>query len=631
MISNLLLALILVPAGAGLLVLLLPKRVRLPEAISLLAATATMVIAFLCSRRLTIGFSLPPPFGSSAPLNWLRVQLRADTLSGFMIILASFFSVLVVMHSLHFMERHARLREYYAYLLWTLGAANGALLSDSFLAFIFFWGVLAIMLYLLVGIDDGPNSQRAATKSFIIVGGADLLTLLGLVILLHVSGGVSFSGIAADPVPATGLGCTAFLLVLVGALAKAGAVPFHTWVPASAEAAPAGVMAYLPASLDKLLGIYLLARMSLYVFELNFALGLVMMVIGAVTIVVGVLMAVVQRDLRKLLSFHAVGQAGYMVLGIGTATPIGVIGGLFHMLNDAVYMCCLFLCGGNVEHRTGRRDLAKLGGLAKLMPVTFLAFLVGALSISGIPPLNGFYSKWMIYQGTIEAAKWMPFQQAIRGGTEGVTNPLWPFFLLVAVFGSALILASFIKVLYSVFLGETPADLGEPRDVEDTMAAPVITLAGLCVLCGIFAAIPLNWVCAALPGKVSAEPLGLWMPGLATCLLILSLLAGALVYWLANRDRVEEADVFLGGERVETERTRVLGTHFYSTLKTIPPLKFMFDRGERGTFDIYVILENIGAAFVRLFRGAHTGVLTMYLIWIALGMAVLLFGLVGMT
>ena len=626
-------ALILVPICAGLLVLLLPKRLRLPEIVSFIAAAATLVLGFLCASHQGCLFDLPRPSSPVGAISWLHVRLMADTLSGCIALFCSLFGFVVVLHSLRFMEGHARLKEFYAYVLWTIGAANGAVVSDSLLCFLFFWGVLAAMLYLLVGID-GPDAQKAATKSFVIVGGADFLTLLGMAMMFHVAGKSTFSEIAAQPLTAGGLGCVAFVLILIGALAKAGAMPLHTWVPAAAATSPYSVMALLPASLDKLLGIYILIRISVYLFEMNFALGLALMIIGAVTIVGAAIVAMVQKDLRKLLSFHAVSQAGYMVLGIGTATPIGVAGGLLHMFNDTLYMCCLFLCGANVEHRTKTRHLDQLGGLARCMPVTFIACLVGALAISGVPPLNGFYSKWMIYQGTIAAAKWAPYQMAIQGATgAGVatSNPAWPIFLVAAMCGSALILASFIKVLYSLFLGDKPERLAEPQEVGISMKIPVIILAVLCVLFGVFASVPLKWVCLSLPNMPDAHPMGSWMPGLATCLLLLSVLVGAIVYWLANREWVEEADVFVGGEEIDMEDARVPGTHFYSPTRDLGFMQFIFERAERGTLDIYVLLKSAGTLFVQFFRKAHTGILTTYLLWIALGMMVLLFSLVGTT
>ncbi len=171
-----------------------------------------------------------------------------------------------------------------------------------------------------------------------------------------------------------------------------------------------------------------------------------MMTIGAVTIVLAVFMALIQKDFKKLLSFHAISQVGYMVLGIGTGIPIGIAGGLFHMINHAMYKCGLFLSAGSVEHRTGTTELKKLGGSGKEMPLTAFGFSVCALAISGVWPLNGFVSKEMVFHGAIETG--------------------YIVFAIAAWVGAIFTFASFLKAGHSVFFGErtkeVPAGQGKP-------------------------------------------------------------------------------------------------------------------------------------------------------------------------
>ena len=217
----------------------------------------------------------------------------------------------------------------------------------------------------------------------------------------------------------------AFFCFVAAAFAKAGVIPLHTWLPDCGEKAHAPVTAFLPASLDKLLGIYLLVRMVIEsVSIMTGGMNTLLMMFGALTIIGAVLMALVQHDLKRLLAFHAVSQVGYMVMGIGTGTALGLAGGLFHMLNNAIYKSCLFLGAGVVEKRTGTVDLDRLGGLATRLPVTFAVCLIASLSISGIPPLNGFASKWMVYQAVIDS-----------GHDSG--SMLWVVWLTAAMFGSA--------------------------------------------------------------------------------------------------------------------------------------------------------------------------------------------------
>ena len=168
------------------------------------------------------------------------------------------------------------------------------------------------------------------------------------------------------------------------------------------------------------------------------------MLIGVITIISAVMMALVQHNYKQLLGFHAVSQVGYMILGFGLGSAIGVAAGLFHMINNAIYKSGLFLSAGCIEYRTGKENIDDLGGLSKAMPVTFVASLIFAMSISGVPPFNGFASKWMIYQGIIDF-----------GIGSDLPNKLWILWLGLAVLGSALTLASFIKFIGGIFLSRS--------------------------------------------------------------------------------------------------------------------------------------------------------------------------------
>ena len=207
----------------------------------------------------------------------------------------------------------------------------------------------------------GKNSNFAGTKSFAMIGASDGALLLGITLLWMVSGTFAISEI--NVATGTIISVAAFLLLMVAAITKAGAMPLHTWIPTSGEYAPVSVMALLPAAIDKLLGIYLLVVIVRKLFEISVSLRLVMAIIGAATIIVAVMIAMVQHNLKKLLSYHAISQVGYMVLGIATGTTVGLVGGVFHMINHAIYKCCLFLCGGAVEKNAGTTELEELGGL----------------------------------------------------------------------------------------------------------------------------------------------------------------------------------------------------------------------------------------------------------------------------
>ncbi|MFA5042770.1 MAG: proton-conducting transporter membrane subunit, partial [Kiritimatiellia bacterium] len=547
-------------------------------------------------------------------------SLRLDHLASFILLLTAVFGFLIALYSIGYMRGKERLREYYGCLLCTIGVSCGVILADNLLLILIFWGLVGLALYIMIGIA-GPDAAAAAKKSLVIVGGSDCLLMLGVAIVWVLTDTLTLSSIRLDL--AGGLRYGAFLCFAVAALAKAGAMPFHSWVPDCGEKAPAAVAAFLPASLDKLLGIYLLVRLTTGMFAMNTAMNTLLMLIGAGTIICAVMMALVQHDLKRLLSYHAVSQVGYMVLGIGAGTALGIAGGLFHMLNHTIYKSALFLCAGSVEKKTGTMDLDKLGGLARVMPLTFASCTVAALSISGIPPLNGFYSKWMIYQALVDSS---------RHG-----NYLWFVFLATAMFGSALTLASFVKILHSVFLCKRSAELRhrDIREVGFSMWLPCVGLAGLCVIFGVFAyRLPLTvMIFPAIGGGVAFS--GSWYAGLATALLLAAYAVGVLVYLLATVRKARACDTYIGGEVMaeafprkgadgKAENVEVTGVDFYRTVEDLPPLHAIYGAARRKLFDIYDLGGSAASFFVELLRRVHSGLLPMYLTWMLVGLLFIL-------
>ena len=338
-------------------------------------------------------------------------------------------------------------------------------------------------------------------------------------------------------------------------------------------------------------------------------MGTVLLVVGAITIIAAVMMALIQHDLKRLLGYHAVSQVGYMLLGIGTGTAIGIAGGLFHMLNHAIYKSCLFLCGGAVEHKTGTTNLDKLGGLAKVMPITFVTCLVGALSISGVPPFNGFVSKWMVYQGVIEL------------GRQG--DKLWIIWLTAAMFGSALTLASFMKLIHATFLGQRANNQASkrPNEVHWTMWLPMVVLAGLCIIFGVFAyrTALSKFILPAVP---NVSFIGFWQPGLVMFLIILGLIIGGIIYLLGRPKAVREDTPFMGGEIIP-EAHRVTGVDFYQTIQEMTLFKAIYKKTEAKLFDIYDQGKRGIFFFTKKLQALHSGILPLYLIWCLLGMVIL--------
>jgi formate hydrogenlyase subunit 3/multisubunit Na+/H+ antiporter MnhD subunit len=519
----------------------------------------------------------------------------------------SIISFLILLFSIVYIKE-GRARNYYPYFLITVGCSAGAVLSDNLLLFIMFWGILGITLYKLIP-GNNEESSASAKKTLILIGASDSIMLIGIALIWKLTGSLNISttSLPADNV----LTITAFLALLVGSFTKAGAFPFHSWVPDYAQDAPASSSALMPASLDKLLGIYFLARLTNGMFILNKWLIFFLLLIGVITIISAVMMALVQHNYKKLLGFHAVSQVGYMILGFGLGSTIGVAAGLFHMINNAIYKSGLFLSAGCIEYRTGKENIDDLGGLSKAMPVTFVASLIFAMSISGVPPFNGFASKWMIYQGIIDF-----------GVGSDLPNKLWILWLGFAVLGSALTLASFIKFIGGVFLSRVREEYHNVREVPVLMWIPLVVLALFCVVFGVFAT---NFVVPKLFIPVTGEFqfTGFWNSSFVSLLVLVSIILGIIIYLITGLKKFRTEDSFIGGEKIQ-DQTSYPTPEFYKTISEIGFFSWMYKKAEKKWFDIYDISKNFVLWVSHQFSEVHTGILPAYVIWVFAGLIIML-------
>lgn len=605
---------VFVPLAVGFVLLFLPRGLRfLSKTATLILSIATFVLAMRIFRLDEASYAWSILALGEFQLDLL---LSAQPLGSFMLLFAMGFGVLITLYSLASKAEINRINEYYGSILLAIGGSAGILLSNHLLFLLIFWEIVTAALYILIS-TGGKRSNFAATKSFAMIGASDAGLLLGIGMVWVLSGTFVISDISLSTT--TALPIIAFLLLMVAAITKAGAMPLHTWLPTGGEYAPTSVMALLPAALDKLLGIYLLVVITrgMFALERGGALSLVLAIIGVATIIIAVMIAMVQHNFKKLLSYHAISQVGYMVLGIATMTPIGIAGGVFHMLNHAIYKCCLFLCGGAVEEATGTAELEDLGGLGKKMPLTFVACLIAALSISGIPPLNGFASKWMVYHGVVE-----------MGRTQvGAAAAMWPLWLVAAMFGSALTLASFVKILHSIFLSRLPDRLRETREVSRFQTLPMLVLAFLCVFFGVFYRVPLRqFIFPALGMQEGAGlPLGDWNAVLATALLLIGVGVGLGVLLVsAFAKKVRIVRTWTCGEIQPNDEMIIPGTHFYKTVSSMNGLRQLYAAQERGYFDLYDQSGRAGLAITGLLKWLHNGILPVYLTWVVLGLLVVL-------
>jgi len=543
---------ILLPLLAALLVFFIPKKVRLAKESIVIAATLINLVIALKLFGQNINYVQPwVGFG-------FDFSLRLYHFSGFILAAIAGFSFLVALFTLSFLKGKENDKEFYVYLLITLAFANGAVLAENLVLLLFFWeGLLATLFGFIL--SGGKNSFKAAIKAFTISGITDLCMMLGIILTIFIAGTSSISHI--NLTLTSPLNALAFTLLMIGAISKAGSMPFHSWIPDAAVAAPLPFMAFLPAALEKLLGIYFLARISLNMFQLTeFSwVSYMLMIIGTLTIILAVMMALIQKDYKRLLSYHAISQVGYMILGIGTALPIGIVGGLFHMINHAMYKSCLFLTGGSVEKQAGTTDIEKLGGLGKLMPITFVCFLVAAFSISGVPPFNGFFSKEMVYDAALE-----------RG---------WIFYAIAAL-GSFFTAASFLKLGHAVYFGKINNENNDKvKEAPIPMLIPMVTIALLCVIFGIWNQLPINYLIQPILGNKLA---GHSFAGFPTNMMIVFGTLVVIVLAILNH----LYGVMKGGS----------GAKASDHIHYAPGLAQIYDKAEKRFFDPY----DIGLGFVKL-------------------------------
>ncbi len=595
---------ILIPFISGALVFFLPKSARSAGGIfALLAAIVDFLIAaFLFSKEAicTIPWA---GFG-------MDFSLRLNHFSGFIILAAAFFGLLVVIYSLSFFKNKDNSNLFFMYLLVSLAFVNGAVLANNLILLLFFWEGLLLTLFGMIAMG-GRSAFRTATKAFVIIAVSDLCMMAGIALTGYLAKTLVISEIN---LPLGSLSSLAFILLAIGAVSKAGSMPFHSWIPDAAEDAPLPFMAILPASLEKLLGIYFLARICLEMFKLtpDSWLSILLMIVGVVTIFLAVMMALVQKNYKKLLSYHAISQVGYMILGIGTAIPIGIVGGLFHMLNHALYKSCLFLTAGSVEKQVGTTDLEKLGGLGKKMPLTFIAFTVAALSISGVPPFNGFFSKELVYHAARE-----------RG----------MIFYIVAVVGAFLTAASFLKLGHAVFLGKPRQQYKEVKESSVAMLLPMGILAITCVIFGVFNYLPLNnFIQPILGNRLNGHSFAGSSGDSLLVFITIAVLLGALIHHIIavkmKGDALKAADhlhyapvlstIYRWAEKKYLDPYEV----GLKIINLITSLFWNIDRAIDWVYSSFFV--GLATTFSKLIRRMHAGYYVIYASWSLLGAVIII-------
>jgi len=390
-----------------------------------------------------------------------------DGLSGLMLLTVNIVAFFVSVYSINYMEKYTDKPKFYTLFMLMLTGMNGLVITGDLFNLFVFLEIASIASYALVAFGTEAEELEASFKYAIMGSVASSFIFVGIAFLYGFTSTLNMADIARVLSTKPGLWLTPFVAVLflMGFGLKAALVPFHAWLPDAHPSAPASISAMLSGVLIKTLGIYALVRVFFNIIGMTGAYSSVLMFLGAISMLVGVILALSQWDLKRLLAYHSISQVGYIILGFGLATPLGILGGLFHLFNHSIFKSLLFLNSGAIDYATGTRNLQEMSGLGKKMPVTANTNLIASMSIAGIPPFNGFFSKLIIILACIEK------------GHIG--------YALAAVIGSILTLASFMKVQKYAFLGELKEKYRNIKEAPSMMKFAMIVLAVICVLGGL--------------------------------------------------------------------------------------------------------------------------------------------------
>jgi multicomponent Na+:H+ antiporter subunit D len=467
-------ALPLVIAGILPLVGKISRRV-LPDLLANAGLLFLLVYAVAAGRPL---IASGPVFQE---ISWLgetvNIHLALDGFSVFMLTVVALVSLAVAVFSVDYMEHYGAKANYYALLLVMVAGMNGLVLSTDLFNIYVFLEVAAVASYSLVAYGLEHDELEAAFKYLMLSAVASAFILISIAVIFGMTGSLSLPDVARglQELDAGAVVGVAAGLFIFGFGLKAALVPFHAWLPDAHPSAPAPISAILSGLLIKVSGVYALARVFFNVFGLTPALSTVLMYLGIVSAVVAALLALGQKDIKRMLAYSSISQVGYIVLGLGVGTPLGIAGALFHLFNHALAKGLLFLTSGSIQRATGTRNLEEMGGLARRMPFTAATNLVGSLSIAGVPPLNGFWSKLLIIWALIQAGH--------------------PVFALIAVLASVLTLWYYLLIQRKAFFGILNEKWAAVKEAPFWMTASTVFLALLCVAVGLLFSVTLKtWV-----------------------------------------------------------------------------------------------------------------------------------------
>jgi multicomponent Na+:H+ antiporter subunit A len=492
----------------------------------------------------------------------LNLVFHVDALSVLFALMGTGLGAFVLLYSIGYMAHDKSATRFYASMLVFIAGFVGLVYSANLFVFYLCWELVGLCSFSLVGFwYTNREAVAGARKVLLMTHIAGYGLLAAILVVYHRTG----SALWTDPKVAQAFTGGVFVLMLVALVAKSVQVPLHTWIP-EAMAAPTPVSALLHAACYVKAGVYLAARMhsfGAWPTAGGFAWGNEsLMWVGTVTMAVGVMYAMVQTDLKRMLAYSTVSQIGYMMMGLGIGTPLAIAAGLLHCLNHGFFKAGLFLTAGSVQHASGTRDMNQLGGLAQKMPKTTLSWLIGVGSMMGIPLMSGFASKWMLYAAALQAGWAVPAMVA------------WAASLGTVFFGA--------KATSAVFLGPLTKATKDAHESPPTMVWGMGFLAAGSVVLGVAPQLAVNYLLNPILLALQLSPVQVTWFGLSVgagsfstmgglVLAVVSLVLGGLIYAIAYVSRQPKVGgaalagggVFTGGEPL-SEQGRLTAGDFSS-------------------------------------------------------------------
>lgn len=443
-------------------VLLMPWASRAGKWAANALAVAAAGLLLLFTLRLI------PGIGAGIRFEWFGVRFALDSVSLLFMVVVNAVAFACMIYATSYIAHLGGRGKFFALLLIMVFGLNAMLLTRDLFSLYVFLEVASIASYVLVAFSLEHDGIESAVKYLLLSAVATSMILLGIALLYLNTGTLEFDSLksllAQRPVPSIFMLSAA--LFIGGFGLKAALMPFHAWLPDAHPSAPAPISAMLSGVVIKVAGVYALARIFYYIYPAIGQVHQVFLILGTLSMIAGAVLAYFQRDFKRMLAYSSISQIGYIMIGLGIGNLLGLTGALFHVFNHAMFKSLLFLNSGAVQYRLGTRDIEEMGGLENRMPVTSITSVFGTLSIAGVPPFNGFWSKLFIIMGALAAGK--------------VT------IAVLAILVSIFTLGYFLIIQRKVFFGKLNGKWQDIREAPFAMSCAVILLAAACILSGVF-------------------------------------------------------------------------------------------------------------------------------------------------